>query len=82
VIAVIKPSGISSVTSFKLWARAPTTRNSDPLLCDRIVGIGRRFSPDRYGPVTELGLCIISVGVPEATIVPPWTPAPGPMSST
>ena len=39
-------------------------------------------SPVRYWPVSEFGLRMISAGVPCATIWPPCTPAPGPMSRT
>ena len=39
-------------------------------------------SPDRYLPVIEFGLAMISRGVPSAMTWPPWMPAAGPMSTT
>ena len=42
----------------------------------------RLTRPDRYLPVNESGCAITSAGVPSATIWPPCTPAPGPISTT
>jgi hypothetical protein len=40
------------------------------------------FLPDRYRPVCDSATLQMSVTVPWATMRPPWTPGPGPTSST
>ena len=46
-------------------------------------GFGRADQKEpRYLPVRLSGQAAICSGVPEATILPPRTPPPGPMSST
>ena len=45
-------------------------------------GIAMPSSPVRYLPVSESGCAMMSSGVPCAMILPPWMPAPGPMSIT
>ena len=47
VIALISPIGTSSVTSFRLCARAPTTRSISSLGDQRSHRIDSRFSPER-----------------------------------
>lgn len=39
------------------------------------------LAPERYWPVRDRGSAMISSTVPAATTSPPWTPAPGPMST-
>ena len=39
------------------------------------------FVPERYWPVIDSFLSIMSDKLPEATTRPPWTPAPGPISN-
>ena len=73
---------MSTVTFFRLWARAPTTRTAPLPFALRFFGTGSCFVPASHGPVIEAGFAISSAGVPSATIFPPWTPAPGPMSTT
>ena len=45
-----------------------------------LIGTGMNFSPDRYWPVTDPGVLMISSIVPWATTLPPKVPAPGPIS--
>ena len=83
VTQVKVPSGISAVTFFRLLPRAPTTLMRRSFFSSRRAGgIGISSSPVRYLPVIELGLAMISAGVPSAMMWPPWMPAAGPMSTT
>ena len=45
-------------------------------------GTGMASRPDRYAPVSDSGLASRSATVPETTMLPPCSPAPGPMSTT
>ncbi|MOA48727.1 hypothetical protein D3C78_1715130 [compost metagenome] len=83
VTQVSKPTGISRFTCCRLLPLAPLS------LRDFFLSRGVRWAgtsiftrPDRYLPVSESGCAITSSGVPSATIWPPCTPAPGPMSTT
>src|SRR5690242_21117283 len=82
VTHVMRPMGISTLTSRRLWALAPTKRMARPSFFLRLEGMGIRFSPERYGPVTDVGDAMMAEGVPSATMLPPRAPAPGPMSTT
>ncbi len=80
---VKRPMGISAVTFRRLCARAFTTlRFAFFVRARRRVGIGSCFLPESHGPLTDFGSAITSAAVPCETIVPPCTPAPGPMSTT
>ncbi|MNI53983.1 hypothetical protein D3C73_1088460 [compost metagenome] len=83
VTQVSKPIGISRSTLRKLLPRAPF-RESDSFLLRgvRLAGTSIFTRPDRYLPVSESGWAITSFGVPSATMLPPCTPAPGPISTT
>jgi hypothetical protein len=61
---------------------ALTTVSFLPLPLRRLAGMAISRAPERYWPVMEAASRMISAGVPWATIWPPWTPAPGPMSKT
>ena len=63
-------------------ARAPITVSDLAVGLRRAFGIGICRTPVRYWPVMLSALAMISSGVPCATTWPPWTPAPGPMSTT
>ncbi len=84
VTQVNRPSGISAVTFLRLLPRAPDEleRRGPCGACGAGGGTGTVRSPVRYWPVSESGFAMMSAGVPSATISPPWTPAPGPMSTT
>ena len=83
VTQVRSPSGICAETLRRLLPVAPTI-----VICRagsgrmRIPGTAMRRLPERYWPVMEAGLALISCGVPCATRCPPCTPAPGPRSTT
>ena len=81
VTTVKVPSGNSTVTSFRLFCLAPTTRMACPLPGRRTFGMGIDFAPVRYWPVSELGLASTSAGVPAATTSPPRMPGPRPKST-
>ena len=80
VTQVMTPSGNLTVMFFKLFARALRTV-SQPAGLRRLAGMGTDRRPERYWPVSEFGLSMISCGVPAATIRPPLIPAPGPTST-
>ena len=65
---------------FKLFPLAPKTVNILPLPFRRFFGIGIDFLPERYLPVMEFLDLVIFWGEPEKTILPPCSPAPGPIS--
>src|SRR3989344_2075420 len=78
------PSGTSTFTFCRLNLFAPRIfilPLSDVL---RSVGSGIASSPRRYASVREPDLLVFAVSnsssQPAATMVPPWTPAPGPIS--
>ena len=68
--------------SQELCARAPSTRTLCLVRVFLLFGMGSRRFPFSHGPVKDFGFAISSAGVPCATISPPCTPAPGPMSMT
>ncbi|MNR00817.1 hypothetical protein D3C85_1166010 [compost metagenome] len=83
VMQVSSPTGISAVTLRRLLPVALTMRSSRSSSgVARVLGTSIRRLPDRYWPVSEPGAASICGGVPSATIIPPCTPAPGPMSTT
>ena len=78
-----RSKGSSRFTDLRLWPSAPDSLiilfSSTSFLFE---GISIFLLPDRNWPVIEsLDLAIWSA-VPWAQILPPWTPAPGPMSTT
>ena len=75
------PSGISTVTFFRLLCFAPTIRKTPAFGLRRSFGIAISFAPVRYCPVGLFGLSKTSCGVPAATICPPRIPGPGPKST-
>ena len=56
VTAVNRPSGISAVTFFRLWPRAPTIFSTRDGFFTRRSGIGISRTPLRYSPVSESGV--------------------------
>ncbi|MNR01831.1 hypothetical protein D3C85_1176530 [compost metagenome] len=83
VTQVSRPIGISRSTLRRLLPRAPLSDSVSFLLRGvRLAGTSIFTRPDRYLPVSESGCAMTSAGVPSATICPPCTPAPGPMSTT
>ena len=82
VTQVNRPSGISAVTFFRLLPRAPASRSTRCGFFGRRSGTAISRAPERYWPVSEFGLAMMSAGRPWATIWPPCTPAPGPTSTT
>ncbi|MCY1437466.1 hypothetical protein D9M71_536290 [compost metagenome] len=83
VTQVNSPTGTSRFTFCRLLPRAPFSLSSFFLSRGvRSAGTAIFLRPERYLPVTESGWFITSSGVPSATICPPCTPAPGPMSTT
>ncbi|MNG05786.1 hypothetical protein D3C84_889960 [compost metagenome] len=83
VTQVSRPTGTSRLTCCRLLPRAPLS------LSDFFLSRGVRWAgtwiftrPERYFPVSESGCAITWSGVPSATIWPPCTPAPGPISTT
>ena len=86
VSTVRRPLGIATSTLFRLCRQQPSTRSH--AVSSLRAGIRRRLP--RYGwcglwcrasPVTESGISASSSKVPWAITRPPWTPAPGPMST-
>ena len=67
--------------SRRLCSLAPRT-TSQPFGSRRWAGTGTKRLPERYWPVREALLRNSSLTVPETTIWPPCSPAPGPMSTT
>ena len=83
VTHVITPTGIFKSTVFRLLPVAPISlRNCLSLAWCRIAGISIFRLPVKNCPVMDSGQSIMSCGVPLAMIWPPWTPAPGPISTT
>ena len=84
VMQTSRPSGTSTVTSFRLFSRAPRTRRRSA------VSIGRRGAaaaraparPERNAPVTERALFSRPATGPSYTTSPPSLPGPGPRSTT
>ena len=84
VTQVKVPSGMLAVTFCRLFSLAPLTVSQRPPLAGgsrRTLGIGTWRKPERYWPVRLALLRITSSGVPSAMTLPPWAPAPGPMST-
>ncbi len=83
VTQVMRPSGSFTVMFLRLLPRAPRMMSQSWSSAGRRrpgSAICRR--PERYWPVSEARVDMISCGVPWATISPPWAPAPGPRSTT
>ena len=75
------PSGNLTLIFFKLCSFAPLTSINNPFPFLLVLGTSTFNSPRKYFPVSEFGLFITSCGVPSAIILPPSTPAPGPIST-
>ena len=74
------PSGMVTSMFLRLFSRAPMMDRYLPLPGLRTAGTAIFRLPDKNAPVSESGFAATSDGVPHATILPPWTPAPGPTS--
>ena len=74
------PSGKVTSIFCRLFSEAPLTRSTRPFPLRRSSGTGISFAPDKYCPVIDFLFLATSSGVPEATICPPKSPAPGPTS--
>ena len=74
-------SGIRTLIFFKLCSPAPFIIIYSPFPFLLFAGIGMLFSFDRYFPVIDFSHFNISLNLPLNTISPPWTPAPGPIST-
>ena len=81
VTQVKVPRGMDTSMWSKLFSAAPRTVRQWPLPGRRRGGTGMVLAPERYWPVRDFGSAMISSTVPAATTSPPWTPAPGPMST-
>ena len=80
-VTVVKtPTGIFTLTSFKLFSAAPIISMNRSSGLRRSGGSGMNFSPDKYFPVNDFDSLIICFGVPVATTSPPCSPARGPIS--
>src|SRR3972149_6441566 len=77
-----EPRGMCTSFFLRLFPRAQRSLIKLPLAPRLSEGIGIPRRPDKYCPVIENLLLLISSGVPDATIFPPCTPAPGPKSTT
>ena len=75
------PSGNFTLTSLRLFFLAFLITICSPLPSLLSVGTGIFLRPDKYAPVIEFSLAIISSGVPTATTCPPCSPALGPIST-
>ena len=84
VTATRHPSGNATSTSLQVvLTAAPLTTTSRPR--DRLrrsAGTGIACRPVRYAPVSDSGLASSSATGPDTTILPPCSPAPGPISTT
>ena len=82
VTQVIRPIGMVKLTFCRLLPLAPRMRSCLAGFCGRRrVGTAIPSLPDRYWPVMEASLLRISSRLPWAITWPPWTPAPGPIST-
>ena len=75
------PKGIFTFKFLRLFSLAFTISINSPFPSLIVSGTSIVFFPLRYIPVIEFGFRIISSNVPWATISPPCTPAPGPIST-
>ena len=82
VTATKHPSGISTSMLRRLCSRAPRITSHSPPGSRRMAGTGIVRTPARYCPVIDRSEASRSSNVPETTISPPCSPAPGPMSTT
>ena len=81
VMTVNTPIGISTSMFFKLLTDALWIVSIFFLSMGRLLmGTGMNFLPDRYWPVMDSGVLMMSSMLPCATTSPPNVPAPGPMS--
>ena len=81
VKTTILPSGMSTFIFFKLFKCAFFILKNLPLPSRTFSGIGMYLSPLKYLPVIDSGAFIISCIEPDAIILPPKTPALGPIST-
>ena len=81
VMQVNKPMGIIRSTFFKLLPEAPfSVINFFSLYLERLIGTDIFSLPLRNLPVNDSFDCSIVFILPSATMSPPCTPAPGPIS--
>ena len=77
------PAGMRSSTDFKLLPLQPVRlSHACSSLKGRRLGTPIARVPLIYWPVIDAEFCSICAGVPCATICPPCSPAPGPISTT
>ena len=81
VTATMQPSGKSTSMSLRLCSRAPRTV-SMPFGSRRMDGTGMRRLRVRYWPVMDALDLSRALTEPDTTMLPPCSPAPGPMSTT
>ncbi len=81
VTQINNPRGKLTSIFFKLCPAAPNTVKHFSFGMRRASGTGTYFRPLKYCPVIETGLPVISSIFPWATTSPPFSPAPGPMST-
>ena len=81
VTTLRSPTGTLRVTLRRLWPQAPESVSQPRSGLRRSFGTGIFSSPLRYLPVRERSLAMTSSGVPAARTSPPFSPAPGPMST-
>ncbi len=74
-------SGIFTSMFCRLFWLAPLIVIRLPLDLRRLSGMGIFLRPDRYWPVSDSGVLMISSYGPSATMCPPCSPAPGPRST-
>ena len=77
---MITPSGILASIALRLLQVAFSITNHLSLCFSRFLGTGMLSTPLKYFPVSESGLSSSSVICPCAVTLPPWMPAPGPIS--
>ncbi len=80
VTQVNTPIGNETLTSLRLFSDAPSIF-INPLGFLLFSGIGMVYSLERYFPVSDLSFFTKSWIFPVATTSPPFSPAPGPIST-
>ena len=80
VTAVITPSGTFTSMLFRLFAAAPRISTQPDGVC-RWAGMSMTRVRARNWPVSDSATASMSAALPCATISPPCSPAPGPMST-
>ena len=81
VTAIRQPSGNATSTFFRLCSLPPDHHLTRPGPLAPGAGTGMLIRPVRYAPVSDSGLAISSDTGPDTTMLPPCSPAPGPIST-